>query len=345
VAALGFELRTPTESLRLSSASLLFVNAAVAAAGVWWLLDDAGHRAAANAWVFGLAGAHVVLGTLVLRSRASREIGLLLCGVAAALAGVAITVTLDGRPIKTPSGKVVVVPKREIAESFFNSLTRRIFATEGVDQAIEFVDTDFDEAPTTPLDNRRTYSGASIHELLIASLTDPATGFAGEHWCNLDATARLAGERIQAASRASQQQTPANGTPRFEMIGNIFYRGRGAYLVGRAFRDKGDKAPVAIALSLRHENETGIDLDAILIGETDLAILFSFTRAYFRVDTECPYELVRSLPQGNAAQSQPAAHDIFFNSAIQSIRAGRPCAYFPGHGGRSHDAGRQLPAS
>ncbi|MBA3652489.1 MAG: bifunctional isocitrate dehydrogenase kinase/phosphatase, partial [Chthoniobacterales bacterium] len=30
----------------------------------------------------------------------------------------------------------------EIAESFFNSLTRRIFATEGVDQAIEFVDTD-----------------------------------------------------------------------------------------------------------------------------------------------------------------------------------------------------------
>jgi len=48
-------------------------------------------------------------------------------------------------------------------------------------------------------------------------------------------------------------------------------------------------------LCLRHENETGIDLDAILIGETDLAILFSFTRAYFRVDTECPYELVRSL--------------------------------------------------
>src|SRR4051812_36294014 len=28
----------------------------------------------------------------------------------------------------------------EVAESFFNSLTRRVFATEGVDQAIEFVD-------------------------------------------------------------------------------------------------------------------------------------------------------------------------------------------------------------
>ncbi len=36
----------------------------------------------------------------------------------------------------------------EIGESFFNSLTRRVFATEGVDQAIEFVDTDFDGPPT-----------------------------------------------------------------------------------------------------------------------------------------------------------------------------------------------------
>src|SRR6267143_3819996 len=186
----------------------------------------------------------------------------------------------------------------EIAESFFNSLTRRVFATEGVDQAIEFVATDFDEAPTaTPADIRRVYSGGSIHELLIASLTDPAAGFAEEHWDALDATARLAGERIQSAFRASPVRTPGNESPILEIIGNVFYRGRGAYLVGRAFRDSDDRSPLAIALCLRHENETGIDFDAILIGETDLAILFSFTRAYFRVDTESPYELVRSLSE------------------------------------------------
>src|SRR6267378_307876 len=188
--------------------------------------------------------------------------------------------------------------KWEIAESFFNSLTRRVFATEGVDQAIEFVATDFDEAPTaTPADIRRVYSGGSIHELLIASLTDPAAGFAEEHWDALDATARVAGERIQSAFRASPGRTPGNESLILEIIGNVFYRGRGAYLVGRAFRDSDDRSPLAIALCLRHENETGIDFDAILIGETDLAILFSFTRAYFRVDTECPYELVRSLSE------------------------------------------------
>jgi isocitrate dehydrogenase kinase/phosphatase len=193
------------------------------------------------------------------------------------------------------SSLIAQSPKREIAESFFNSLTRRIFATEGVDQAIEFVDTDFDEAPTTPLDNRRTYSGALIHELLIASLTDPAAGFPEEHWRELDTTARHAAERLQAAFRTSPEESPTNRNLRLEMIGNVFYRGRGAYLVGRAFRDRDDQNPVAIALCLRHEAEAELDLDALLIGETDLAILFSFTRAYFRVDTACPYELVRSL--------------------------------------------------
>ena len=44
------------------------------------------------------------------------------------------------------SSLIATSTKWEIAESFFNSLTRRIFATEGVDQSIEFVDTDFDEA-------------------------------------------------------------------------------------------------------------------------------------------------------------------------------------------------------
>ena len=193
------------------------------------------------------------------------------------------------------SSLIAQSPKREIAESFFNSLTRRVFATEGVDQAIEFVDTDFDEAPTRPLDNRRTYSGASIHELLIASLTDPAAGFPEEHWRELDTTARHAAERLQAAFRTSPEESPTNRNLRLEMIGNVFYRGRGAYLIGRAFRDWDDQNPVAIALCLRHEAEAELDLDALLIGETDLAILFSFTRAYFRVDTACPYELVRSL--------------------------------------------------
>src|SRR4051812_20483250 len=88
----------------------------------------------------------------------------------------------------------------EVAESFFNSLTRRVFATEGVDQSIEFVDTDFDAPPTSsPNDVRRVYSGARLDALLKQALTDPKVAdFKEECWDGLACASRLAAERIKA---------------------------------------------------------------------------------------------------------------------------------------------------
>jgi isocitrate dehydrogenase kinase/phosphatase len=184
----------------------------------------------------------------------------------------------------------------EIGESFFNSLTRRVFATEGVDQAIEFVDTDFDAPPTSfPFDVRRTYSGASLPELISAALTDPeAGGFAAECWNELDVSVALAAERVEAEFPGAGQR---DSNVRLEMINRAFYRGGGAYLVGRAIRDDGDGVGVPLAFCLRHEGERGVTLDAVLFGEADLSILFSYTRAYFRVNADCPHALVHSLRQ------------------------------------------------
>jgi len=104
-----------------------------------------------------------------------------------------------------------------------------------------------------------------------------------EHWRNLRESVELAAKRLEAA---------LSGADRIEIIRAVFYRGRGAYIVGRALR--GD-TPVSIAFALSHPDESGIILDALLIGEADLAILFSFTRAYFRVDAPCPFAFVRWL--------------------------------------------------
>src|SRR5438067_8527566 len=160
----------------------------------------------------------------------------------------------------------------EIAESFFNSLTRRIFATEGVNQAIEFVDTDFDASASDQHKIARTYSGGTLTRLVIELLTDEGVGgFALEYWRHLRESVELAAKRLDTA---------LPGAATIETVTAVFYRGRGAYVVGRAMR--GD-ASIAIAFSLFHPEEGGITLDALLIGEADLAILFSFTRAYFRV--------------------------------------------------------------
>jgi isocitrate dehydrogenase kinase/phosphatase len=108
-------------------------------------------------------------------------------------------------------------------------------------------------------------------------------------WGDLRETANRASARIEAARAAIDSQRE------LEIVSSVFYRGRGAYLVGRVLRE--GQMPLPIALCLRHENERGIILDALLHGDVDLAILFSFTRSYFRVAVECPYRLVRYLQQ------------------------------------------------
>jgi len=177
-------------------------------------------------------------------------------------------------------------PAWEIAETFFNSLTRRVFATAGVDQAIEFVDTDFDAPPSAVINITKTYRDRSLPELLCSALTD---AFDETCWEDLRKTAKLATARIEAAQATKHSQ------PELEIVSSVFYRGRGAYLVGRVLRE--GQLPLPIALCLRHENERGIILDALLHGDVDLALLFSFTRSYFRVAVECPYGLVRYLQQ------------------------------------------------
>ena len=171
----------------------------------------------------------------------------------------------------------------EIGESFFNSLTRRVFATEGVDQAIEFVDTDFDAPPTEhDAELCRAFTGAALPDLISSALTD---SFANDHWRDLDGAIAAAAERI--LSRIVQQKDAT-----LEIFRGVFYRGRGAYLVGRI---TADAKAIPVAFSVRHPDESGLTLDAVLMGEGDLAILFSYTRAYFRVAAPSPYDLVKWL--------------------------------------------------
>lgn len=185
------------------------------------------------------------------------------------------------------SALIVQSPRWEIAESFFNSITRRAFATEGVDQSIEFVDTDFDAPPSEPATNLgERYAGGPLALLLQRALSDAdGVGFARDCWRDLEHSCAEAAERILAA-------LGSHNFEQLEMLRTVFYRGRGAFLVGRIVA--GEKS-IPLALCVRHPDEAGLTLDAVLIGEADLAILFSYTRAYFRVDAPATYGLVQWL--------------------------------------------------
>lgn len=96
VAAIGYELRVPVETLRASSAMLLLADALLLAGAGWLMLSDLDHDQAATAWVVGAALIHVVLGGFGFQQRMSREIAALVIAVGIGLSAVALGLALDG---------------------------------------------------------------------------------------------------------------------------------------------------------------------------------------------------------------------------------------------------------
>jgi isocitrate dehydrogenase kinase/phosphatase len=71
-----------------------------------------------------------------------------------------------------------------------------------------------------------------------------------------------------------------------------FYRNKAAYIIGKAVNG-GEEIPFAIPV-LNNERG-GLYVDALLVGEGELANLFSFARSYFMVETEVPSAVVEFL--------------------------------------------------
>jgi isocitrate dehydrogenase kinase/phosphatase len=175
----------------------------------------------------------------------------------------------------------------ELAETFFNSITRRIFATIGVDPKIEFVATDFATPPTpSESDVCCSYDGVESTEELINAIL---SGYPlADEFQNL---AREAG-RVAAEIENHLIQIGARGKiDQAHMVKQIFYRGMGAYIIGRFYVGP-VLVPVAIALL---NSKRGIIVDGILLDEDKISILFSFARSYFHVDAQRPYDLVHFL--------------------------------------------------
>jgi isocitrate dehydrogenase kinase/phosphatase len=196
------------------------------------------------------------------------------------------------------SGRIFHQDDRELAETFFNSITRRVFSTVGVDPRIEFVDSDFDTPPTPSIPElgRSYLPDADPADSIRAILED----------CGFGSKLKDPGGQAAAVANRIRSQLADRGTDvvveRIDMLGSIFFRNKEAYLVGRIVTAS-DTLPLAIAL---HHPPAGIVVDAVLLDEDSLSILFSFTRSYFLVCTERPYHLVHFLksiiPQKRTAE-------------------------------------------
>ena len=173
----------------------------------------------------------------------------------------------------------------ELAETFFNSVTRRIFTTIGVDNDVELR---WFGASTLPRGLGRsemfgTWTRTEGSAAMVQSILE-SYDF-GVPWVDLVGDARRASARIDAFLLDSWDTLDLDG---IDMLATVFYRNKGAYLVGR-LRHLNRVTPIVFPII---HGDGGIQIDTVLLTESQASRLFSFTRSYFFVETPKPAELV-----------------------------------------------------
>ena len=175
----------------------------------------------------------------------------------------------------------------DLAETFFNSATRRTFSTAGVDAEIEFIDYAF--ARVAPFLGRATYHtyvrGDSTQRAIEEMLAEVTCGVP---YADAAGDARALAARIEKAWDEGGAPTPFED---IEVLESIFYRRKGAYVIGRA---RGGNRVMPVVLALRND-QRGMTVDAVLLSERDVSVVFSFTRSYFHADVTRPYEIIEFL--------------------------------------------------
>ncbi|HEX3131590.1 MAG TPA: bifunctional isocitrate dehydrogenase kinase/phosphatase [Thermoanaerobaculia bacterium] len=176
----------------------------------------------------------------------------------------------------------------ELAQTFFNSLTRRVFSHDGVDPSIDFASDEFplpyrgwEMASARMYAVRRVDAGVVRKILEDAGLRAPFRDLAGD--------SKLAAERIRQALR---EQTGGEEVEALDVLRPVFFRNKGAYVIGRARRGEQVLLPVLMPIV---NSESGLELDAVLPTEEEASIVFSFARWYFHADVESPREVIGFL--------------------------------------------------
>ncbi len=166
------------------------------------------------------------------------------------------------------------VPDAGFLKTFFNSTTRRIFDTVGTDPEIEFVSSAPDEG-FNPLEtltlNRYPYWG-SLEKTFKKILEDFTFKVP---YRNISADTRIFSQEVQ---RYYQAHLREHGEfVRFEFIDSAFFQSARAYLIGRTIQ-LDHINPIVIALK---NTSGGIEVDAALMSEEEVSVVFSYTRSYY----------------------------------------------------------------
>src|SRR5579883_3086996 len=167
------------------------------------------------------------------------------------------------------------LPDAEFIKTFFSSISRRLFGIVGVAPDIEFVATELDPlANVTSTVTTNTYINHGSLALLFEDLLGDVRF--RSPWKDLDHSIRHVTTEVQTHLAARGEQ---RAVQRVEVIRPVFYQISRAYVVGRLI-GRNFLVPLVIALK---NSDGGMLVDAVILAEGDVSIVFSFSRSYFHV--------------------------------------------------------------
>jgi len=175
------------------------------------------------------------------------------------------------------------VADAELAETFFNSVVRRLANIIGADPRLEFLH-DMPRPLPVPQEGRDFLpfpaAGRSLDALCAALLHEFSLA---AYIPDIDREARRMAAHIAPDPSLTGASGGRMGIDRLEMLPQPFFRGMGAYLIGRAVAVDESVRPLAVALTSDH---SGVRVDGLIDDSQGLRLLFSYTHSYFHVSTD-----------------------------------------------------------
>jgi isocitrate dehydrogenase kinase/phosphatase len=174
-------------------------------------------------------------------------------------------------------------------ETFYNSISRKIFNRVNVSFNLRFEFFNMEDYHYVDFTEPKVYREIPVHRLTADVIKNILLDIDFKvKWEDLDRDCQMIMEELTPTIIFQKNNLFLDS---IEVLNTIFYRNRGAFLVGK-FRYKRWVMPFVIAI-LNEEN--GLFVDTVITNVADISILFSFTRSSFLANTRKPVELIDYL--------------------------------------------------
>ncbi len=180
----------------------------------------------------------------------------------------------------------------ELAETFFNSVTTKVLRREHFHNDILFVRPalsteyiEYDEPAAQPTYRAYYPTRATLRE----TLTRIVHNFQLQRpFADLDGDVGRVLQRLEHRLEGARLR----GNFQIQVLSSLFFRNKGAYVVGRVINGYQE---FPLVLPILHDACGRLAVDTVLLHEDDVLLLFSFARAYFLVEMAVPAAYVQFL--------------------------------------------------